>query len=85
MTPEARTFILKCFCRQVSAVEAAYCVNRMFDLEATICAADVSRMWDEHRETHPAMRALEDKFGERPPRGFAQCEHTRLAEELVSA
>lgn len=86
MTPEARRFILKCFCRPLTAVEVACLVNRLvLRTDPIVSAADVRRVWNAERETNPVMRGLEDQFGERPVRGFAQCEHTRLAEGLVAA
>lgn len=86
MTPEARTFILKCFCGQVSAVEVAQVVNKtMPKVKGKVTPDQVRAMWEEAAETHPIIRALVDQLGERPPRGYAACEHTRLAEELVAA
>ena len=85
MTPEARTFILKCFCRQMSAVEVATIVNSLHRCEHVISAAQIRRIWNDEIENNVVMRQLVDRFGERPPRGYAACEHTRLAEDLVAA
>lgn len=85
MTKEARTFILKCFCKPLSAVETAYLVNRIAPRgQPVISAAEIRRIWRTEAETNIVLRNLEDMFGERPARGYAACEHTRLAEGLVA-
>lgn len=85
MTPEARSFIVKCFCRPMTSVEVSYCVNTLFDLPGPKITADqVRRIWDKERETNPAIQQLEDQFGERPVRGFPANDHMRMAENLVA-
>ena len=85
MTPEARTFILKCFCGQVSAVEVADVVNKTtLKSRDNVTAAQVREIWSEASETNPVFRELVDRFGERPVRGYARCEHVIVAEGLVA-
>lgn len=84
MTPEARAFIIKQFCRQVSAVDVAYLANSLFTLEWKVTAEAVQNIWREERETNVVLRELESKLGERPVKGFVPCEHARLAERLAA-
>ena len=85
MTPEARTFILKCFCGQVSAVEVALAVNKSsYRAGDKITAAQVRDLWEAECETNSVLRQLVDRFGERPVRGYARCEHVIVAEGLVA-
>jgi hypothetical protein len=85
MTPEARSFIIKCFCRPVTAAEVSYCVNKLFDLNGdTINSARVHRIWNEERKTNTAIQKLEEQFGDRPMKGFPANDHMRMAENLVA-
>ena len=85
MTPEARTYIIKCFCRPMTSVEVAYCTNNLFDLgDVKITADTVRKIWNEERRTNTIIRQLEDQFGERPVRGFWANDHVRMAERLVA-
>jgi len=84
MTPEVRAFVVRSFCRQMTAVEVAYCANNLFDVHGSpIDAAAVRKIWNAERGSNTVIRQLEEQFGERPARGFDPCEHTRLAEQLV--
>jgi hypothetical protein len=85
MTPEARSFIVKCFCRPMTSVEVSYCANNLFDLGDIKLTADaVRKIWNEERESNPVIRQIEEEFGERPIRGFPQNDHMRMAESLVA-
>lgn len=85
MTPEARAFIVKCFCRPMTSVEVAYCANNLFDLGGIKMTADaVRKIWNEERQTNTAIQQIEDQFGERPVKGFPQNDHMRMAENLVA-
>lgn len=84
MTPAARAFIVRCFCRNCSAGQTAYCVNEMFKLDHKVTTETVNRIWDQERSCNVVIRDLEAKLGERPRKGYVPCEHARMAEGLVA-
>lgn len=72
--------IIKCFCREGSAADAAHCLNKFCGVEY-LTAAYVARTWAEELESNGMLRGL----GARPPNGYPPSEKTRLAEKMVAA
>lgn len=72
--------IIKCYCREGSAADAAMCLNKYYGT-TYLAASMVEQIWAAELETNGVLRGL----GPRPPNGYPRTDKTIVAEKLVAA